>query len=168
MSPSGAGPTLRIRFDIPLCRVGHSPPVRTAIVCTVPPILLLAAVLAAEDVSFVLVGSAALYLYGHVIPVPDIDAVPAPDAGNLARLHAALAVLVRDGRMPSIRSLGAAHVVSVRTSYGRLDCLLGRGRLDWDRLQDGARQVQVSDARVMVASAATVTALRRSHKRTTR
>jgi len=43
MSPGGAGPTLRIRFDIPLCRVGHSPPVRTAIVCTVPPILLLAA-----------------------------------------------------------------------------------------------------------------------------
>jgi hypothetical protein len=73
--------------------------------CAVPPILLLAAVLAAEDVSFVLVGSAALYL-------------------------------------------------------------LGRGRRDWDRLRDGARQVRVSDTGVMVASAATVTALRRSHKRT--
>jgi hypothetical protein len=78
--------------------------------CAVPPILLLAAVLAAENVSFVLVGGAALYLYGYLIPVADIDAVPAPDAGNLARLHAALAVLVRDGRVPSIRSLrcGAA------------------------------------------------------------
>ena len=134
----------------------------------VPPILLLAAVLAAEDVSFVLVGSAALYLYGYLIPVADIDAVPAPDAGNLARLHAALAVLVRDGRVPSIRSLGAADVVSVRTSYGGLDCLLGRGRRDWDRLREGARQVRVSDTGVMLASAATVTALRRSHKRTIR
>ena len=63
--------------------------------CAVPPILLLAAVLAAEEVSFVLVGSAALYLHGYLIPVADIDAVPAPDAGNLARLYAALAVLVR-------------------------------------------------------------------------
>jgi hypothetical protein len=134
----------------------------------VPPILLLAAVLAAEDVSFVLVGSAALYLYGYLIPVADIDAVPAPDAGNLARLHAALAVLVRDGRVPSIRSLGAADVVSVRTSYGGLDCLLGRGRRDWERLREGAQQVRVSDTGVMLASAATVTALRRSHKRNIR
>jgi hypothetical protein len=134
----------------------------------VPAILLLAAVLAAEDVSFVLVGSAALYLCGYVIPVADIDAVPAPDAGNLARLHAALAVLVRGGRVPSIRSLGAADVVSVATSFGRLDCLLGRGRRDWDSLRDGARQVRVADTGVTVASAATVTALRRSHKRTRR
>jgi hypothetical protein len=92
--------------------------------------MLLAAVLAAEDVSFVLVGSAALYLHGQPIPVTDIDAVPAPGASNLARLYAALAAVVPGGRVPSVRSLGTADVVSVRTSYGRLDCLLGRGRRD--------------------------------------
>jgi hypothetical protein len=130
--------------------------------------MLLAAVLAAEDVSFVLVGSAALYLHGQRIRVADIDAVPAPGAGNLARLHAALAAVVPAGRVPSVRSLGSTDVVSVRTSYGRLDCLLGRGRRDWDKLLAGARLVDVSGAGVRVASHAAVTALRRGHKETGR
>lgn len=56
----------------------------------VPPIVLLAAVLAAERVSFVLVGGAALRLRGEYVPVADIDAVPEPGAANLVRLHAAL------------------------------------------------------------------------------
>lgn len=130
--------------------------------------MLLAAVLAAEDVSFVLIGSAALYLHGQRIRVPDIDAVPAPGAGNLRRLEAGLAAVVPGGRVPSVRSLSTADVVSVRTSYGRLDCLLGRGRRDWDRLRAGAQPVRVSDTGVMVASAAAVTALRREHKRNVR
>jgi len=128
--------------------------------------MLLAAVLAAEDVSFVLVGSAAWYLHGHRIPVADIDAVPASDGGNLTRLHAALAVMVPDGRVPAMRRFGTADVVSVRTSYGGLDCLRGWGRRNWGKLQSGARLVQVHDAGVMVASATTVTALRRRHTRT--
>lgn len=49
----------------------------------VPPIRLLAAVLAADGVSYVLVGSAGLHLRGHCRPVGDIDAVPAPDQANL-------------------------------------------------------------------------------------
>jgi hypothetical protein len=128
--------------------------------------MLLAAVLAAEDVSFVLVGSAALYLHGQPIPVADIDAVLAPDASNLTRLYAALAAMVPGGRVPSVRSLGTADVVSVGTSYGRLDCLLGRGRRDWDKLRVGARLVNVSGTGVMIASAVAVTALRREHKGT--
>jgi hypothetical protein len=55
-----------------------------------PPILLLAAVLAAEGVAYVLVGSAGLYLRGWHGPVGDIDAVPVRTAaaGDLHALRA--------------------------------------------------------------------------------
>jgi hypothetical protein len=100
--------------------------------------MLLAAVLAAEEVHFVLVGSAGLHLHGERIRVRDIDAVPAPGGENLGRLHSVLAGLSVDGRAPAARSLATAHVVSVRTSFGRLDCLLERGRRDWGTLRAGA------------------------------
>jgi hypothetical protein len=127
--------------------------------------VLLAAVLAAERVSFVLVGSAALRLRGEDLPVADVDAVPEPEATNLARLHAALTTLAfRPWLVPRPRSLPVLDVASVATSYGRLDCLLERGRRDWDRLRRGAGAVRVSDTAVLVASAADAWALRRAFK----
>jgi hypothetical protein len=131
----------------------------------VPPIVLLAAVLTAERVSFVLIGSAALWLRGEAIPVADVDAVPEPGEANLARLHAALTALaVRRRLVPSPRSLPVLDIVSVPTTYGKLDCLLERGRRDWDRLRQDAGMVKVADAEVMVASAADAWALRRAFK----
>ena len=130
----------------------------------VRPIMLLAAVLAAEGVSFVLVGSAALYLHGDQIPVRDIDAVPEPGHGNLARLHEALQALAVRGGPPPLRCLATADLVSVSTGYGTLDCLLRRGRRDWDRLQEHAQPFQVSGAAVMVARAGDARALRRRFK----
>ncbi len=126
--------------------------------------MLLAAVLAAEGVSFVLVGSAALSLHGDRIPVSDIDAVLAPDEANLAKLRAALGVLMRHDGIPSLRSLASADVISVRTGYGTLDCLLRRGRQDWHRLRGSAQLFEVAGTSVTVACAADVRVLRRRFK----
>jgi hypothetical protein len=64
-----------------------------------PPTMLLAAALVAEQVSFVLVGSAAPWLQGEAIRVPDIDVVPDPSEANLAALHAALTALASRRRL---------------------------------------------------------------------
>ena len=118
----------------------------------VRPIMLLAAVLAAEGVSFVLVGSAALYLHGDRVPVRDIDAVPDPGEANLAALHAALGVLI-------VRGTGT--VTAVAGHCGDAVCphrvwspgLSARpGRRDWDRLREHAQLFPVSGAAVTVAS----------------
>jgi hypothetical protein len=128
--------------------------------------VLTAAVLAAEEVSFLLVGSAALWLRGEQIPVRDADAVIEPDRANLGRLRAALSSLaVRPRSVPSAARLHELSVASVDTSYGHLDCLLERGRQDWQRLQRNAEMIMVTDVGVLVASAADARALRRRFKR---
>jgi hypothetical protein len=130
----------------------------------VPVILLLAAVLAAEEVSFVLVGSAGgsagLCLHGERLGVGDIDAVPAPGWQNLETLHAALADMAIGGRVPPLRSLASAVLVSVRASYGKLDCLMKRGRRDWDRLHPGAGPFCVAGVQVLAAGADDIRSLR--------
>src|SRR5579863_10698101 len=55
---------------------------------TYPAPVLAAAVLAAQDVSFLMVGSAALWLHGEPVMPADADAVIAPEEPNLRRLHA--------------------------------------------------------------------------------
>jgi hypothetical protein len=127
--------------------------------------MLLAAVLAAEQVSFVLVGSAALWLQGETIRVSDIDVVPDPSEANLTALHAALTALVTRRRLvPPSHSLAGLDIVSVPTMYGKLDCLLARGRQNWVSLRQHAGPVMIADAEVLVASAADAWALRRAFK----
>ena len=131
-----------------------------------PAVVLAAAVLAAERVSFVLVGSAALWLRGERVTVGDVDVVIEPDEANLRRLHEALAGLaVRPGEIPAVHRLRDLSVTTVITSYGRVDCLLERGRRDWDPLRQGAGFVAVADAPVLVASAGDAWALRRRFKK---
>jgi len=130
----------------------------------VPPILLLAAVLAAEGVSYVLVGSAGLYLRGYRGPVGDIDAVPAPDPVNLELLHDVLAGLGMGRGCPPARVLAAADLIQVRTSYGKLDCLLARGRSDWANLSAGAEAFEVCGVPVLTAAARDLRALRARYK----
>jgi hypothetical protein len=130
-----------------------------------PPVLLAAGVLAAEDVSSVLVGSAALWLRGEPIHVGDLDLVIEPDGQNLRRLHAALAQMApRPGSVPLVSSFQRLALVTVLTSYGKIDCLLERGRLDWERLRRAAALMPVADAGVLVADAADAWALRRRFK----
>jgi len=136
---------------------------------TVPPAypapVLAAAVLAAQDVSFLLVGSAALWLHGELVTVADADAVIDPREPNLSRLGAALAAMGRRPRViPRVRDFPLLHLVSVDTCYGRIDCLLERGRLDWDRLSGSSARIPVADVSVPVANLADTWALRRRFK----
>jgi hypothetical protein len=128
-----------------------------------PSAVLAAAVLAAEGVSFLLVGSAALWLRGEVVSVADADAVIEPGERNIQRLQGALAGIAI-GPVPPAGSLSCGSVVPVVTAYGKVDCLIERGRRDWGRLRRGAGFVPVADARVLVAASADAWSLRRWYK----
>jgi hypothetical protein len=124
-------------------------------------VVLAAAVLAAERVSGVLVGSAALWLRGEPVSVGDVDVVIEPGEANLLRLREVLSGLaVRPEAVSAVRRLWEISVATVFSSYGRVDCMLERSRRDWKGLRRGAGHVPVADARVLVASAADAWALR--------
>jgi hypothetical protein len=124
-----------------------------------------AAILAAEHVSFLLVGSAALWLHGEQIAVGDADVVIEPGEQNARRLSEALAdMAIRPRAVSRSRDFPLLPLVSVTTSYGRVDCLLERGRLDWERLRQSSVTIPVADAHVLVAARADAWALRRQFK----
>jgi hypothetical protein len=131
-----------------------------------PVVVLAAAVLAAERVSGVLVGSAALWLRGEPVTVGDVDVVIEPDEANLRRLREALAGLaVRPEAVPAVHRLREISVATVLSSYGRVDCMLEHGRRDWQQLRQGAGYVAVADVEVLVASAAEAWALRKRFRK---
>ena len=81
--------------------------------------MLAAGVLAAEGVSFLLVGSAALWLHGEPIPVGDADVVIEPAEENLHRLGDALAEFaLRPREVPRVRVLPWLTILGVVTAYG--------------------------------------------------
>jgi hypothetical protein len=128
-----------------------------------------AAILAAEGVSFILVGSAALWLRGEALTVGDTDVVIEPGEANLDRLHDSLKTLAtHPGALPSPRRLALRSIVPVQTSFGKLDLLLEGGRQDWNWLRPGAAFIDVTDVGVLVASAADCWALRRLHTKVVR
>jgi hypothetical protein len=130
-----------------------------------PAPVLAAGILAAEGVSFLLVGSAALWLHGAPIPVGDADVVIEPAEENLHRLGGALAEFaLRPQEVARVRALPWLNVLRVVTSYGIVDCLLERGRLDWQKLSQSAVRIPVADVDVPVAAQADVWALRRRFK----
>ena len=128
-----------------------------------PPAVLAAAILAAGQVSFLLVGSAALWLRCEIATVADADIVIEPGEDNLRRLREALAGIAV-GPVPSLARLSAASVVPVVTAYGRVDCLLERGRRDWGRLRPGAGFLRAAGVPVLVADSTGVWDLRRRFK----
>jgi hypothetical protein len=127
--------------------------------------VLAAAILAVEGVSFLLAGSAALWLHGEPITVGDADVVIEPGEQNLGRLREVLAQLAIGSRaVPPVRDFPLLDLVSVTTSYGRVDCLLERGRVDWERLRKSSVRIPVADAGVLIAARADAWALRRQFR----
>ena len=125
--------------------------------------MLAAAVLAAEEVSFLLVGSAALWLHGEKVTVADADVVIEPGEHNIRRLRNALEGIAV-GPWASPNSFLSESVVPVMTAYGKVDCLLERGRCDWGRLRRRAGFLPVANVPVLVAASADVWDLRRQFK----
>ena len=127
--------------------------------------VLAAAVLATTGVSFVLVGSAALWLRGESIPVGDADVVIEPGEQNMQRARAALAdMALQPHAVPQAARLAMLDIVTIMTSYGKIDCLLRRGRLDWDRLRTNADVILIAGAEVVVAASSDAWKLRRRFK----
>ena len=92
----------------------------------------------------------------------DVDVVIEPGEANLRRLHEALTGLaVRPEAVPAVHRLREISIATVFSSYGRVDCMLERGRRDWEWLRPGAGHVAVADVQVLVASAADAWALRK-------
>ena len=128
-----------------------------------PSAVLAAAVLAAEEVPFLLVGSAALWLRGEITAVADADAVVEPGEHNNYRLREALAGIII-GPVPPMSTFLGESALPVMTAYGKVDCLLERGRQDWGRLRRGAGFLLVADVPVLVAAGADAWDLRRRYK----
>lgn len=129
------------------------------------PVLLGAAVVAASGVSCLLVGSGALWLRGEPLAVRDADLVIEPGERNLKRLHTVLAGLATRPRLvPPVWRMASLNVATVLTSYGKIDCLLERGRLDWRRLRESAAVIPVADVGLLVAGTADAWNLRRRFK----
>ena len=129
-----------------------------------PSAVLAAAVLAVQEVSFLLVGSAALWLRGEMADIADADAVIEPGRSNIDCLRAALDGIAI-GPVPSVDNFCCRSVVPVVTAYGKVDCLLERGRLDWGRLRRGAGFLPVADVPVLVAASADAWDLRRRYRK---
>ncbi len=131
--------------------------------------VLAAATLATTGVSFLLIGSGALWLRGESIPVGDADVVPEPGDQNMRRTRAALAGLaLRPHTVPQPARLAVLDIVTIMTSYGKIDCLLRRGRLDWHRLLGNSDVMLVAGAEVTVAAGSDAWTLRHRFKDMTR
>jgi hypothetical protein len=124
--------------------------------------------MATTGVSFLLVGSAALWLRGESIPIGDADVVIKPGAQNMQRARAALADLaLQPHAVPQPARLAMLDIVTIMTSYGKIDCLLQRGRLDWDRLLRNSDVMLVAGTEVIVAASSDAWSLRRRFKQVT-
>jgi hypothetical protein len=131
--------------------------------------VLVAAVLATTGVSFLLIGSAALWLRGESIPVGDADVVIEPGDQNMRRTCAALADLALQlHTVPQPARLAMLDILTIMTSYGKIDCLLRRGRLDWHRLLSNSDVMLVAGAEVAVAAGSDAWTLRHRFKDMTR
>jgi len=132
--------------------------------------------LVAAEVDFVLVGGLALAAHGVVRGTQDVDIVAAPDPTNLKRI-ASVAVTTRghihtgDALLSSepsmIAQLISGEHVAFETDLGRLDIVQGlKGVPEYERLREGAAQVEVLGVPVAVCSVADLRAMKRAAGRT--
>jgi hypothetical protein len=71
---------------------------------------------------------------------------------------------LRPRAVPQTGRLAMLDIVTITTSYGRIDGLLRRGRLDWDRLRANADVTLVAGVEVVVADRSDAWKLRRQFK----
>jgi predicted nucleotidyltransferase len=132
--------------------------------------------LSAAGVDFVLVGGLAVNAWGVVRGTKDIDVVPDPDAGNLARL--AKVVVASGGRVQSATALAgsafsiaallaAGERVNIETTLGSLDVVHGLpGVPSFQALRKRAVEVAIGDTRVAVCALEDLRAMKRAAGRT--
>jgi len=124
--------------------------------------LIAAAVLIAGGAELLVVGSAALIEYGDLPSAADVDVVPECSSENLRRVCDELGRMAVPGQ--GMGRLETREVATVVTSYGPVDVLVERGRLEFETLRRSAVNVDVYGVRVPIASRADAWRLRRRHK----
>jgi transcriptional regulator with XRE-family HTH domain len=130
-------------------------------------------VLATHAVDYVIVGGLAVQVHGHVRTTVDIDVLPRPDPGNLARLADALNELDA-----SVLNLGSEDLTidtamlpraapwQFATPHGAIDVLHeAPGAPPYDELRRGALEVRLGDLRVAVAGRDDLIAMKRASAR---
>jgi hypothetical protein len=124
-----------------------------------------AAVLVAEGIKMVVVGSAALAIHGENLEVHDLDVVIYPSPANLSLVGNGLAALgAAPGDVPSLQTLRDAEVVGVVTGYGRVDLLLDHGRRRFPELARRSKRIDICGVEVPVADCQEAWALRARFK----
>jgi hypothetical protein len=123
-----------------------------------------AAVLVAEGLGIVVVGSAASRLHGEAFEVHDLDVVVEPSTANLGVVAESLRALGASAGIPPLFALAQADVVSVVTCYGRVDLMLRQGREAFSELAEKAVTIDVLGVPVLVASRQDAWALRLLYK----
>jgi len=121
-----------------------------------------AAVLVAAGVDLVVVGSAALMVYGELSEANDLDIVPRVTESNIGRLHVELTRIAHGPR--AVGPFIGRDVVRTVTSFGVIDVLLERGLLEFDTLKRRARSAEVHGVQVRIASCVDAWRLRHQFK----
>lgn len=130
--------------------------------------------LVVEGVEFLLIGGVAVGFHGYVRATKDVDVVPSPEPGNLARLANVLRGLdaeiegaedfegaeLPDPLDPTALALGGNWVL--RTRLGRFDVMqwIGDDAL-WERLSPAAVSAEIGDLTVRVVGYEDLVALKR-------
>ena len=115
--------------------------------------------LAAHEVDFVLVGDLAAQTHGSPRMTNDVDVIPRPEPGNLARLAAALRSLEahvlnpgQEGAEIEATMLPRATIWQFATRHGDVDVLHETpGAAPYDQLRERALVVSVGKVRLPVA-----------------
>jgi len=121
-----------------------------------------AAVLVVAGVDLVVVGSAALMVYGELSQANDLDIVPRFTESNLGRLHVELTRIAHGSR--AVDPFIGRDVVRTVTSFGVVDVLLERGLLEFDILKRRAVSTEVHGVQVRIASCVDAWRLRHQFK----
>jgi hypothetical protein len=112
-----------------------------------------------HEVDFVLVGGLAAQTHGNTRMTNDVDVIPAPDPGNLARLAEALNALEARVLNPGHAETGIdaamlprATIWQFATPYGDIDVLHeAPGAAPYPELRERALVIALADVRVTVA-----------------
>jgi predicted nucleotidyltransferase len=126
------------------------------------------------DVRFVLVGGLAVNAWGYLRATRDVDIVPEPEAGNLARLTDLLLSL--EGRVEAAGETLAAGTIStflragdrtlVTTALGQLDILQGLPQIPrYSELERDSRKADIEGLSVQICSLEALLEMKRASDR---
>ncbi len=140
---------------------------RIGVETPMPAGVMLGGVFAAEGLSLLVIGSAALWLRGVAIDVGDLDVVPDLSEGALRALCDVLGrYRLPRTSPPRVEAVLGVGIWSAQTAFGHIDVMVDTARREGAGLWDRSGLVPVLDAEVRVASSDDAWALRRKFKAT--